>query len=70
VTGGDKSRRFRAYHVAAAVPTIGLLAGIPFANRVEPYVLGLPILLFWIVCWVVATSVIMGTIWALDRSRS
>jgi len=70
VTGGEKTRRFRAYHAAAAVPAIGLLAGIPFANRVEPYVLGLPFLLFWIVGWVVATSVIMGMIWALDRSRS
>ena len=69
MTGGEKTRRFRAYHAAAAIPAIGLLAGIPFANRVEPYVLGLPFLLFWIVGWVVATSVIMGMIWALDRSR-
>ena len=48
---------------AAAIPAIGMLAGIPFANRVEPYVLGLPFLLFWIVAWVVATSLIMGLIW-------
>ena len=70
MTSGEKTRRFRAYHAAAAIPAIGLLGGIPFANRVEPYVLGLPFLLFWIVAWVVATSVIMGIIWLLDRSRS
>jgi len=62
-------RGLRAYHALAALPTIGLLAGIPFANRVEPFVLGLPFLLFWIVVWVVITSVVMGAIWTLDRSR-
>jgi len=70
VTDLEKTRAFRAYHLAAVVPAIGLLAGIPFANRIEPYVLGLPFLLFWIVAWVVTTSVIMGVIWMLDRSRS
>ncbi len=57
----------RAYRALAVLPAIGLVAGIPFANRVEPYVLGLPFLLFWIVAWVVATSAIMGVIWLLDR---
>ena len=70
MTDVEKRRRFRAYHATAVIPAIGLLAGIPFANRIEPYVLGLPFLLFWIVAWVVTTSVIMGIIWALDRSRS
>lgn len=67
--GSRGPRTFRPYHAAAALPTIGLLAGIPFANRAEPFVLGLPFLLFWIVSWVVATSVIMGVVWALDTSR-
>lgn len=69
MTDSAKAGNLRPYHAAAAIPTVGLLAGIPFANRVEPYVLGLPFLLFWIVVWVVATSLIMGVIWALDRSR-
>jgi len=59
----------RRYHLLAVLPALGLVAGIPFANRVDPYVLGLPFLLFWIVAWVVATSAIMGTIWLLDRRR-
>lgn len=70
MTDDPKRGGLRAYHAAAVVPTIGLLAGIPFANRVDRYVIGLPFLLFWIVAWVVATSLIMGVIWALDRSRS
>lgn len=57
----------RPYRALALLPAVGLIAGIPFANRVEPYVLGLPFLLFWIVGWVVATSAIIGLIWVLDR---
>lgn len=62
-------RGLRGYHALAILPAIGLLVGIPFANRVEPFVLGLPFLLFWIVAWVVITSVVMGVIWTLDRSQ-
>lgn len=58
---------FRAYHALALLPTLGLLGGLPFANRVEPFVLGLPFFLFWIVAWVVATSAIMWIVWALDH---
>ncbi len=58
--------RLRPYHVLALLPTVGLLGGVTFANRVEPYVLGLPFLLFWVVMWVVATSGIMALITTLD----
>lgn len=57
----------RWYRWLAVVPAIGMLGGVPFANRVEPYVLGLPFLLFWIVAWVVATSATIGLIYALDQ---
>ncbi len=60
----------RWYHWLAAVPMLGLLGGLPFVNRVEPYVFGLPLLVAWIVGWVVATSVVMGVIYRLDRARS
>jgi hypothetical protein len=65
-----QARRFRPYHLLAALPALGLLVGVPFVNRVEPYVLGLPFLLFWIVAWVAVTSVLMAIVWMLDRSRS
>jgi hypothetical protein len=58
--------RLRPYHVMALLPAVGLLGGVTFANRVEPYVLGLPFLLFWVVLWVVSTSGIMALITALD----
>ena len=56
-------------HLLAALPFIGILGGISFANRVEPYVLGMPFILFWIVLCVVLTSVIMGIVYLLDPTN-
>lgn len=50
----------------AALPFIGILLGVPFVNRTEPLVLGMPLVLAWIVLWVVLTSVIMGIIYLFD----
>jgi hypothetical protein len=54
-------------HGLAALPFLGILVGIFFANRTEPFVLGLPFALFWIVLWVVLTAAIMGLIYRLDH---
>lgn len=56
-------------HVLAALPFLGILVGITFANRVEPFVLGLPFILFWIVMWVVLTSIIMAVVYRLDPTN-
>ena len=56
----------RPVYLLAALPFIGILGGITFANRVEPFVLGMPFILFWIVLWVVLTSVIMAVIYRFD----
>ena len=69
-TGETRPGALRAHHALALIPAIGLLVGVPFANRLEPYVLGLPFLLFWIVAWVIVASAIMGVIWMLDRRRA
>ena len=60
----------RWYRWLAVVPTLGMLGGVPFANRVRPYVFGLPFLLAWIVIWVVMTSLTMALIFALDTAHS
>jgi Protein of unknown function (DUF3311) len=61
----------RPVYLLAALPFLGLLGGIPFANRVTPFVLGLPFILFWIVLWVVISSVIMWVIYSMDpRNRA
>jgi hypothetical protein len=56
-------------HVLAALPFLGILVGVTFANRVEPFVLGMPFILFWIVMWVVLSSVIMAIVYAVDPAN-
>jgi hypothetical protein len=54
----------------ALIPFIGLLGGTYFANKVTPYLFGMPFLLGYCVIWVVITTVIMVVIYKLDpRNR-
>jgi Protein of unknown function (DUF3311) len=59
----------RPIFLLAVLPFIGILVGTPFVNRVEPYVLGMPFILFWIVMWVVLSSIIMAIIYAADPAN-
>jgi hypothetical protein len=63
-------RGFRWAIVLALVPVVALTLGIPFANRLEPRVCGLPFLLAWIVGWILLTPPIMAMVHRLDRRRS
>ncbi|MGZ4160763.1 MAG: DUF3311 domain-containing protein [Neobacillus sp.] len=56
-------------HLLALIPFIGLLGGIPFANKVTPYVFGMPFILFYIVLWVVLTSGIMTVVYKIDPAN-
>jgi hypothetical protein len=55
--------------ILAALPFIGILLGVPFVNRVEPLMLGMPFVLAWIVMWVVLSSIIMAIVYRLDPSN-
>ena len=55
--------------VLAALPFVGILLGVPFVNRVEPLMLGMPFVLAWIVMWVVLSSIIMAIIYRLDPTN-
>jgi hypothetical protein len=65
----SRRQRWRAYHLLALLPAIGMLGGLAFANRVRPLVFGLPFLFAWLAAWVIATSAIMGGILLLDRAH-
>ena len=54
-------------HVLAALPFLGILVGMFFANSVEPYVLGLPFAMFWVVAWVIVAAVLMAIVYRLDE---
>jgi hypothetical protein len=53
----------------AALPFLGMLIGPIFLNRVQPLVMGLPLLLAWLVLWVVLTSALMAAIYAFDPAN-
>jgi hypothetical protein len=53
-------------HALSALPFLGILGGIFFANRVEPYVLGLPFALFYVTLWVILAALIMAVVNRLD----
>lgn len=50
----------------AVLPFLGILVGVVFVNRVQPLVLGMPLVLAWIVAWIVLSAVVMGIIYACD----
>jgi hypothetical protein len=56
-------------HFLSFLPFIGMLGFLPLVNRVEPYVLGMPFILFWFVLWVVLTSATIGVIYVLDPAN-
>jgi hypothetical protein len=60
--------RARFSLAVAFVPALALVAGLPFVNRLEPVVFGLPLLLFWILAWVLATPAFLAAAYLLtDR---
>jgi hypothetical protein len=54
--------------VSALAPAVALVAGLPFVNRIEPVVLGLPFLLFWILGWVLVTPVFLAIAYLLAEA--
>ncbi|SNZ04888.1 Protein of unknown function [Terribacillus aidingensis] len=48
------------------LPFIGMLGFLPLVNRVEPFVLSMPFVMFWIVLWTVLTSIILAVMYKLD----
>jgi hypothetical protein len=57
--------RARLPLAVAFIPALALVAGLPFVNRLEPVVLGLPFLLAWILGWVLATPLFLAASYLL-----
>jgi hypothetical protein len=54
----------------AALPFVAILIGTAFMNSVEPLVFGLPMVLAWLVAWVILTAAIMALIFANDPANA
>jgi hypothetical protein len=53
--------------IFGAVPFLTLVLALPFVNRIEPFVLGLPFVLFWIVLWVALTPLALFAAYHCER---
>jgi hypothetical protein len=53
----------------AVLPFLGILVGAVFCNRVTPLVFGMPLLLAWLVLWILLTSAIMAVIYWCDPAN-
>lgn len=53
----------------AVLPFLAILLGTPFFNRVTPLILGMPLILAWIVLWIILTSAIMAIIYIADPAN-
>ena len=50
----------------ALIPFAAMCFSVPLWDRVEPTVLGLPFNLFWLVAWIVLTSVCLRVAYRLE----
>lgn len=53
----------------AILPFLGILVGTPFFNRVTPLILGLPLILAWLLLWILLTSGIMLLVYRADPAN-
>lgn len=59
----------KLHHWLATLPFLLSLAGVLFANRVQPFVFGLPLFLAWTIGCVLATSLVMWLVFRLDPAN-
>ena len=45
--------------ILGAIPFLTTVLALPLVNRIQPVILGLPFLLFWLLCWVALTPLIL-----------
>lgn len=62
------SRKFMKF-LLILLPIISQLAVLPFVNRIDPIILGLPFLQFWLFLWIVLTPLCTFGIYQLQKSE-
>ncbi len=53
-----------------AIPWFATLAGTPFVNQAEPFVLGLPLPLAWVTGCIVLTTAMLALTYRLDPANT
>lgn len=53
--------------VTALVPVVALSIAVPFVNRIDPTLFGLPFIFVWIMGWVLVTPAFLWLIGRLEH---
>jgi hypothetical protein len=67
MTNGGR-RRFHPVYLILLVPYAAFFA-VPFYNRIEPELLGIPFFYWWQLVWVIMTAVCIMPVYYLEESR-
>jgi|SRR5271163_259897 hypothetical protein len=54
----------------ALTPFVAMCFSVALWDRVDPMILGIPFNLFWLICWVVLSSVCMWAAYRIEASRN
>jgi membrane protein required for beta-lactamase induction len=52
------------------IPFVGMCFSVPLWDRVQPMVFGLPFNFFWLLLWIVVSSLCLGVANQLDAGRN
>ncbi|HAT57134.1 MAG TPA: hypothetical protein DCS74_06115 [Veillonellaceae bacterium] len=55
--------------ILSSVPFVWMIIALPFANRVHPYILGMPFLAFWIQLGVIVTVFCIHALYKMEQKE-
>ncbi|QHS52196.1 DUF3311 domain-containing protein [Edaphobacter sp. 12200R-103] len=55
--------------IIGLIPFLGMCFTVPWWDRVSPMIFGLPFNLFWLMLWIVLSSVCMALAHRVEQSR-
>ncbi|HWO96621.1 MAG TPA: DUF3311 domain-containing protein [Bacillus sp. (in: firmicutes)] len=58
-----------AIFLLVLLPFISQLVVLPFVNRIDPIILGLPFLQFWLFLWIILTPLCTWGIYQIQKSE-
>jgi len=53
--------------ILGAIPFLTTVLALPLVNRIQPVILGLPFLLFWLLCWVALTPLVLFIAYKVEK---
>ena len=63
----SSSHTSRLRFILPAIPVAALTVAMPFANRVDPKIAGIPFVLCWIVAWALLTPAFLWLVGRIEK---